>query len=1169
MWIDRGGTFTDCLGIDRLSGRIETAKILSSDLSPVQGIRQILRLQSNEPVPPCDLRIGTTLATNALLETKGSNVALVTTEGFGDLLAIGDQTRPDLFELRVRRPPPIHQAVLEVPRDLSRCNQEHLAQQLDELRRRGLLSLAIVLLDSYRDGTAEQQIARLAAKVGYEQISLSHQVAPEMGLLARGETTVVDAYLNPLLRRYIAALQTELPGSRLRFMQSNGGLIGAEHFRGRDSVLSGPAGGVVAVASLARAAGLPAAIGFDMGGTSTDVCRFAGRIDRVFELRVAGVRVRAPAVDVHTVAAGGGSICRFDGQRFTVGSDSAGAVPGPLCYGHPQASDLALTDIALTLGRLVEACFPFALDRSRVVDALGRLVERLGSLGLRRSPQEVAEGFFRVAVENMAQAIHTVSIGRGHDVRDHALVVFGGAGGQYACAVARRLGIRRLLAHPYAGVFSAYGMGLAPITCHREQDAGSILLLDALPPALETQLDALGSDARRALIDDDCLPESIEVVATLDLRYRGTEMVLPLERSNATSLRERFEQEHRKRFGFARPEHPIEIVMARAYARGRTSSRGTAEDRASVAPGGMATRERLAGRTRLFVAGRWVDAPIYERTRLKANTTIVGPAIVVESTSTFVVDPGFELKVESDGWMTIFDREPERSELASTERDPVMLEVFSNQFMAIATQMGVALQRTASSTNIRERLDFSCALFDARGQLIANAPHIPVHLGAMQESIAALLREHPLIASGEVFASNDPNAGGSHLPDITVMTPVHLDGELAYFVASRGHHADIGGIAPGSMPAFSSSLAEEGIVLRAVKIVESGRFQTDVLRRLLTAGQYPARRPDENLADLQAQVAANHKGKELLLELVERYGRPTVDAYMAHVLDFGGEAVARALTDIEDGRYEFADALDDGTPVVARLEVQGGTLEIDFEGTGAESPGNLNAPRAVTLAAVIYFLRTLVGPGISLNSGCLRPVSVHIPEPSLLSPLPHRAVAGGNVETSQRVVDVLHGALGRVAASQGTMNNLSFGDATFGYYETLGGGIGAADGYDGASGVHSHMTNSRITDPEVLEHRFPVRIREFSLRRGSGGRGKFRGGDGLIRELELLAPMRVSILSERRERAPYGLAGGEPGAKGRNLIDGTPGGGKLEIDLPAHSVVRIETPGGGGWGRPQ
>jgi 5-oxoprolinase (ATP-hydrolysing) len=1177
IFIDRGGTFTDCLAQHPETGELRVAKLLSHDRAPLDGIRQLLRLDPHAPIPPCDVRMGTTVATNALLERKGVPCALVTTRGFGDLLAIGTQARPHLFELAIRKHEPLPSSVVEVDarcdaagRVLARPDAASLRAELGALCVR---SVAIAVMHAYRNPELELELGRACRSAGFEHVCLSHEVTSQLGLLARADTTVLDAYLTPLLRDYVAGLLAELHGSTLRIMQSSGGLTDALRFRGPHAILSGPAGGVIAVAKVARLAGCARVIGFDMGGTSTDVSRYESELERVYEAEVAGVRVRAPMMLIHTVAAGGGSLCRYDGHRLSVGPESAGANPGPLCYGRAEATEPTLTDVNLVLGRLQPDRFVFALDRERARRALEELAERLRSCGDTRSAEQVAQGLFEIANSNMAEAVRRISVARGYDVREHALVVFGGAGGQHACALARRLGIGTIVLHPLAGVMSAWGMGLADVSWHGQADAGRRPLDDATLSSLAADRIRLEAEGRRVLAEEGFLEPQLRVLCRVDLRYAGTETALTLALADAGRLRAGFDAHHERLFGYARAGHAVEVVALRIEVIGTTV--GSHDEMSAEPPEPPASAPTPLRQTPVFLDGRCVEqVPVFSREALLPGHHLSGPAIVLETTGTLVVEAGFELAVQCEGLLILTDRAPVTSvssvaSAAPSQRpDPVLLEIMGNLYMSIAEQMGHVLERTALSTNIRERLDFSCAVFDAQAGLVANAPHIPVHLGAMGESVLATLRAHPDFLPGDVFATNDPAQGGSHLPDVTVVTPVHdARGRLVFFTASRGHHADIGGITPGSMPAFSRTLGEEGVVLRSLRVVRRGRFAREHVLRELSRGPFPARRPTENLADLEAQIAANHAGAMLLCELVERYGLETVHAYMQHVQDDAAAKVAEEIMRIPDGAHRFADQLDDGTPLVVTLYVDGGRMLVDFDGTGAELDGNLNAPRAVTTAAVLYFLRTLVGHPIPLNSGCLRPIELRVAAGSLLAPSPGRAVAGGNVETSQRIVDVLLGAAGRAAASQGTMNNLSFGDDSFGYYETIAGGAGAGPGFAGASAVQTHMTNTKITDPEVLEARFPVRLRQFSVRRGSGGAGRFRGGDGAVREFEFLRAVRVSILSERRTCPPFGLAGGLPGACGRNLIDGREIGGKASLDVAAGTVLRIETPGGGGWGR--
>ena len=1179
FWVDRGGTFTDCILHDRYTGRLEVTKVLSSDRAPIIGIRKLLELGDSDPIPPCEIRMGTTVATNALLERRGAASALAITRGFRDLMEIGDQTRPRLFDLKIDKPDPLYRQVIEVEARalpdgavLARDPPEVLREQLLALQKENITSLAVVVLHAYANAELELEIGDLARSVGFEHVALSHEVAPQLGLLGRGATTILDAYLSPLVLGYLALLQKELPGCRLRLMQSSGGLTHPGAFRAQHSLLSGPAGGVVACAEIVRQAGFAQAIGFDMGGTSTDVSRYAGDYERVYEREIAGVTVMAPMLDIHTVAAGGGSICSFDGKRFQVGPESAGADPGPLCYGNKAAEQLTVTDLNLVLGRLEPDLFPFLLQREPVLNALDRMRGKLADAGQAQSNEQIAQGLLRIANANMAEAIAQVSVARGYDVRAHALIVFGGAGGQHACQVAKLLGIETILFHPLAGVLSAYGMGLAPLVQHRQADAGHANLSAKLVADLDPVFLDLETRARQGFEADGAASDQLLVRKSLDLGYRGTETVLNLELDAADALQAQFELAHERLFGYRRPAHPIVVSQVRVELSSRPPRLAVPVSEVVPAEG----PPPLWGTRALWDTDGHGPraAAVYERAQLGPGHRIAGPAVILDQIGSIVVDFGFTLSARRDGvlMVTRTGHDEVRSVDALPDRgqpDPVQLELMSNRFMSIARQMGHVLRRTASSTNIRERLDFSCAVFNRDAALVANAPHIPVHLGAMGESVAAISALHPSPAPGDVFVSNDPGMGGSHLPDITVVSPVHAaDGRLIFYVASRGHHADVGGKSPGSMPADSTCLNDEGVVFRGEKIVSEGAFLRPVVLQVLESGPYPARLPASNIADLEAQIAANRRGVELLSGLIAELGSAFVERYMGHILDYAEERVTLLISSLPNGTLRCSDRLDDGTLLNVELTVASGRLAIDFTGTSPQHPGNLNAPRAVTLSAVLYVLRTLVCEDIPLNSGCLRPVTVVIPKPSLLSPGPNAAVAAGNVETSQRVVDILLGALGKTAASQGTMNNLTFGNDKLGYYETLAGGAGAGHGFPGASAVHTHMTNTRITDAEVLEARYPVRVAEFSVRRGSGGNGRWRGGDGLVRELEFLSPLGVSIVSDRRATVPFGISGGHAGQPGRNLLNGRDLPGRAAFQVSRGDRLRIETPGGGGHGPP-
>jgi 5-oxoprolinase (ATP-hydrolysing) len=1027
FWIDRGGTFTDCIGRSP-GGVLHTAKLLSSDEAPLEGIRRVLErageLEPGEGLPRCRVKLGTTVATNALLERRGVPTLLVADRGLGDVLTIGTQERPDLFDLRVAKPPPLHCDVIEVAgrvsvdgRSLTAFDEAAAREALAGARRQGSRSAAIALIHAYAHPDVERRLRALALEVGFEYVAVSHEVARERGLLARGETTSVDAYLTPLLRGHVDALQRALPGSQLRFMQSSGGLTDGERFRGPTALLSGPAGGVVGAARVAAAAGFTRAVGFDMGGTSTDVSLIEdGEVQRGFETRVGGVRVKAPMLRIHTVAAGGGSLCRFDGFRLTVGPESAGALPGPLCYGRAGAGELALTDVNLALGRVQPDRFPFTLEGAPVTRALETLRASLHEAGHELDPDAIAAGFVEVANASMAQAIAQVSIARGVDPRDCALL------------------------HPFAGILSAYGIGVADVSWDGQRDAGRAWLPDAgaaLPGDLPAIFDELESTGRDALLRDGVAEDALRVERRLDLRYAGTETPLAVREPGDGDWTAAFAADHATRFGYTRTGRPVEIVTARV----RVFARSADEDAPAAEPEVPAQDPTPLRTERVWFpdVGR-VEAPVLARETLQPGVEVRGPALVLEDTGTVVLDPGFVLRVDPRGLLRLSD-EAGRSRPAPgdlSRPDPIRLEVFGNRFMSIAEQMGAVLRNTSVSTNIKERLDYSCAVFDAAGGLVANAPHIPVHLGAMDETVRMVRERFPDLAPGDVVVTNDPFAGGSHLPDVTVVTPVFIATRgPAFFVASRGHHADIGGTTPGSMPADSQTLSEEGVLLEPFLVVRGGRFDEARLRQALTGARHPARSPDDNVAELEAMVAANRCGVGLVEALVAEQGARAVTVTMEQLQEAAAGRVRREIGRLPDGEHAFEDFLDDGTPVRVTLSVRGEHMRVDFAGTGSAVAGNLNTPHAVVRAATIYVLRALVAEPIPLNGGCLLPVEIAIPPGSLLDPPRGAAVVGGNVETSQRVVDVLLGALGRVAASQGTMNNVTFGDATFGYYETI------------------------------------------------------------------------------------------------------------------------------------
>ncbi len=1191
FWIDRGGTFTDCICLDRQSRKTTVAKVLSSDDAPLLGIRQLLALGPDEPIPPCDVRMGTTVATNALLERRGAKTALVVTEGFRDVLLIGDQTRPKLFELATTKPAPLYQCVLETPARLSPAGQElrwPTAEQVgalaSSLAAENVESVALVILHAYAAPNRERELRDQIVSAWPQGIALpsfvcSSEAACEQGLVARASTAVLDAYITPLLTRYLRKLAEGLPGSRIRLMQSSGGLAAPSRFRGPESILSGPAGGIVAAHQIAKRMGSHKVVAFDMGGTSTDVTLIEGEPATKFETRIDGVFLRAKMLDIHTIAAGGGSECSFNGYALSVGPRSVGADPGPVCYGKQGADDqrLALTDVNLALGRLAGDHFAFSLDVEQSRAALARMAATVSeTTGTLTSPEDLGRGLAAIATANMAEAIRTVTVQRGVDLAHVDLLVFGGAAGQHACALASSLNIKKIIVHRLAGVLSAYGIGHADEVWSGESDAGRVLLDRSQLRSLDRRFVELEKQGRAALTaeleaNSRGRNAPIQVTRTLALRYQGTESTLTVlwGWGKLEPIFEQFHQLHQKHFGYARRDSAVEVVATRVEIRivstAETSSTdGTPELRAMPAPLRTA-RVCLAERTAN-------DVPVYELDSLAgAPRPLLGPALLLDKTGTYLVDDDFQARLSNEV-LTITRVAKSTRHLGgalATINQTARSEIFATRFSAIAEQMGEALRRSASSTNIRDRLDFSCAVFDKEGNLVANAPHIPVHLGAMSESVRAVVSRHPKMLPGDAFITNDPAMGGSHLPDITVVTPVFLDtGEHVAFTASRGHHADVGGIEPGSMPAFSRSLEEEGVVFSAAKLMDRGHFlERETLKRLRSA-PYPARKPAENLADLRAQLAANQLGLRLVQSFALELGPAGLFAGMRAVRELSATWMRDAVSRLPDEALRFHDTLDDGTRVAVNIEKADNQLVIDFTGTAGQSPSNQNAPRAVTVAAVLYVLRVFLGKELPLNQGCLDPIRLIVPPSSLLDPSPGLPVAAGNVETSQRIVDVLLGALGLAAASQGTMNNLSFGNDQFGYYETIAGGAGATRGANGASAIHTHMTNTRITDAEVLEERFPVLLDRFEVRRGSGGVGRTVGGDGVTRTLTALAPLRISLVTERRRTAPFGLQGGQPGAKGRNVVRGSEVGGRYSGELAPGETITIETPGGGGYGSP-
>ncbi|MET1112280.1 MAG: hydantoinase B/oxoprolinase family protein [Allosphingosinicella sp.] len=1192
FWVDRGGTFTDVIA-RRPDGTLAAHKLLSENPeayrdAAVQGIRNLMGLAPGEPIPQARIgavKMGTTIATNALLERKGARTALVTTAGFRDALRIGYQARPKIFARHIIKPDILYERVVEVAErvradgtveqspDLATVRKE-----LEALRRGGTDGVAIVFMHAYRYPAHEQQVAALAREMAFAQVSVSHEVSPLIKLIGRGDTAVVDAYLSPVLRRYVDKVVAGLSGAgRLFFMQSNGGLTDAGRFRGKDAILSGPAGGIVGMAKTAQEAGFSRIIGFDMGGTSTDVSHHAGAYERTNETVVAGVRVRAPMLEIHTVAAGGGSVCHYDGARFRVGPDSAGAVPGPACY--RRGGPLTITDCNVVLGKIRPEHFPrvFGPDGDEPIDAAASLAlcEAIGAeAGM--AAREAAAGFVRIAVDNMASAIKRISIARGHDVTRYTLACFGGAGGQHACLVADALGMERVMIHPLAGVLSAYGMGLADMVELRQRSVGS--------EALEDVLAELAGEAEAALKGQGV--EAVELRRRAALRYEGSDSSLEVEAGEFEAMRAAFEDAHRVRFGFVSPETAVVVETAIVEAVGQNSSPAFAGEGDQAKPGGGALP--VSERTPPPRCARspspgnpGEEFPLFDRAQLSPGAVVAGPALIIDPSATTVVEPGWQAEVDPFGNLILTRSTPRESAHAiGTDADPVMLEVFNNLFMAVAEEMGVALQNTASSVNIKERLDFSCALFDRTGALIANAPHIPVHLGSMGDSIRTIIeargdkRDGRGLRPGDVYVLNAPYRGGTHLPDITVIMPVFAgegDSAPAWFVAARGHHADIGGIAPGSMPPDSHLIGEEGVLIDNALLVDEGRFLEAEMRALLASGPWPARRPDRNLSDLKAQVAACARGAAEMRRVAGEYGRDVVDAYMAHVQANAEEAVRRLIGSLRDGDFSYAMDNEAQVRVSVRVDSAGRSATVDFTGTSAQQPNNFNAPYSICRAATLYVFRTLVDDAIPMNDGCLRPITLIVPEGSMLNPRYPAAVVAGNVETSQVITDALFAACRALAPSQGTMNNFTFGNDRHQYYETIAGGAGAGPDFDGASAVQTHMTNSRLTDPEVLETRYPVLVERFAIRRGSGGNGRQRGGDGVERHIRFRERMRANILSNRREVAPRGIEGGGDAKPGVNQViraDGTVEtlSATASAEMREGDMFVIETPGGGGYG---
>ncbi|MDT0684459.1 hydantoinase B/oxoprolinase family protein [Roseicyclus sp. F158] len=1193
FWIDRGGTFTDIVA-RAPDGSLSTSKLLSENPehyedAAVEGIRRALGLGDGEPIPEGrvgTVKMGTTVATNALLERKGTPTLLLITEGFRDLPVIGNQTRPRLFDLAIRRAAPLHADVAEVPgrldaegAEIAPLGEEAARTALRAAREAGIGAVAVAFMHAWLNPEHERRIGKIAAEEGFSQISLSHEASPLVKIAGRTDTAIVDAYLSPILRRYIdrvaAALDAGRGVERILFMQSSGGLTEASLFRGKDAILSGPAGGIVGMVKTAEGAGFDRLIGFDMGGTSTDVSHYAGRLERSFETEAAGVRIRAPMMDIHTVAAGGGSVCAFRDGRTQVGPESAGADPGPASY--RRGGPLTVTDCNVMLGKLSPAHFPSVfgpgadapLDGDAVRAGFERLAGEIAEAtgAARRSPEDTALGFLRIAVDNMALAIKKISVERGHDVSGYALQCFGGAGGQHACLVADALGIGRVFLHPFAGVLSAYGMGLADIRALREVQAD-------LPLAEATRagqmLDRAGADAAEEVARQGVPADKVRIERRAHLRYAGTDQPLEIEyEGDADAMRAAFEERHRARFGFERAEAEVVIDMLVAEAV------GGGEALAEAAPKAAGTLPDPLDTLQIY-DGSWRDAPLYSRESLPAGAPVPGPAILTEPTGTTIVEAGWTAEADTAGNL-VLTRTAGRSGTAedSAEVDPVRLEVMGNLFMSVAEQMGATLANTSRSVNIKERYDFSCAVFDRAGDLVANAPHVPVHLGSMSHAIKAVMAAFPEAGPGDAYMLNSPFEGGTHLPDVTVVTPVFAEGEVrpAFWLGSRGHHSDIGGKTPGSGPPDSTRIEEEGVVIPPMRLSAAGRLLEEDARAILTSGRWPCRDPEQNIADLTAQIAANETGRHELMRMVEQHGAGTVAAYMSHVQDNAEESVRRVIDTLSGGAFSYE--MDGGRRIRVSVDVdrEARTARVDFTGTSPQQPGNYNAPAAVARAVVLYVFRTLVGSEIPLNEGCLKPLEIVLPEGSMLNPAPPAAVIAGNTEVSQAACNALMGALGAMAASQGTMNNFIWGNARFQNYETIAGGTGAGEGFDGCDAVQSHMTNTRMTDPEILERRFPVRLEAFGIREGSGGAGRWTGGNGAERRLRFLEPVTVTVLTSSREIPPFGAEGGAPGACGRNAVE-MPDGSVRELagndraDLPAGAVFVMETPGGGGWGEP-
>lgn len=1189
FWIDRGGTFTDVIGRDP-AGNLHARKLLSENPgayrdAAVQGIRDLIGLKAGDSIPAGavgEVRMGTTVATNALLERKGDRTLLVTTKGFRDALRIGYQERPNIFAKEIIKPEQLYEAVVEIEErvladgTIERAPDEAaIRKALQAQYDAGFRAVAIVFMHGYRYPAHEQVAAKVARELGFPQVSVSHEVSPLVKLVGRGDTTVVDAYLSPILSRYVKQVSEELDvdrtGARLMFMMSSGGLTAAELFQGKDAILSGPAGGVVGLAETGRSAGFDKVIGFDMGGTSTDVAHFDGEYERAFETEVAGVRMRAPMMLIHTVAAGGGSILHYDGSRFRVGPDSAGANPGPAAY--RRGGPLAVTDANVMVGKLIPAYFPAifgpAQNEPLDVEAVrAKFAALAAEVGDGRSAEEVADGFIQIAVANMAEAIKKISVQRGYDITRYALNSFGGAGGQHACLVADALGIKTVLLHPFSGLLSAYGMGLAEIRSTRTA-ALDVALDGEAKAAIEAIASKLAAETRSEVAGQGVPEGDIAIHVRAHIRYAGTDTAIAIPAGEAAAMRQAFQIAHKARFGFMDQSKALVVEAVEVEAVGG----GARFEEASVAE--QAGEPAVAERTRLFSKGQWQDAAIVRREAMTPGQSVSGPAIIIEPNQTVVVEEGWSAKLTAKDHLVLVRTKALVQQAAiGTRADPVMLEIFNNLFMSIAEQMGVTLQNTAYSVNIKERLDFSCAVFDQTGALVANAPHMPVHLGSMDRSVETVIANNPVIRPGDVYTLNAPYNGGTHLPDITVCTPVFddADKEILFWVASRGHHADVGGTAPGSMSPRATNIEEEGVYIDNFKIVDQGRFCEEELIRLLTGARYPVRNVVQNVNDLKAQIAANEKGVAELRKMIRSFGLDVVQAYMGHVQDNAAESVARLLAKLHD--CEFTYPMDQGCAIKVKITVDREKREatVDFTGTSPQRPDNFNAPAPVTRAAVLYVFRVMVDDAIPMNAGCLRPIKIVVPDGSMLSPRYPAAVVAGNVEVSQAVTNTLFGALEAMACSQGTMNNLTFGNDQYQYYETICSGSPAGPGFNGTSGVHVHMTNSRLTDPEILETRFPVVLEDFHIRLGSGGKGEWSAGDGTSRTIRFRQRMDCAILASHRRVRPFGVRGGEAGELGRTLVRRLSGAVEElqpsdQTLLEAGEAVTVITPTAGGYGK--